>query len=262
MQGTAAVIGLRLAGFADLAFGSAAADAGLDGDGKQDRSNPCLGVIAFTAAPGRHGAIAAKRRRSSSPARTLLSRPESAGMREMKMGVMDARLPAFVRHLFPAFVGLPLGPMLTLSVRALARRRPTLFERLGEHRRERYFIDPVDLAFAFVVVPDGERTVVRVTHRSGASACGVVIRGPLLALLALLDGTFDGDALFFNRIILISGRTEAVLALRNAIEDAELRPADLLGVSGVLAQLVDAGTLGGLDMARRLAASPPARPEP
>lgn len=171
----------------------------------------------------------------------------------------DIALPAFVRRLLPPLAGMPLGPVLTFSLRGLARRRPALFERLGEHRRERYFIDPVDLAFGFIVVPDGARATVRAAGKHEAPACGVVIKGPLLTLLALLDGTLDGDALFFNRVIAISGRTEAVLALRNAIEDAELRPSDLIGVSGTLARLADAGILGGLDTARRFAASAPER---
>lgn len=168
---------------------------------------------------------------------------------------MEARLPAFVRSLSPAFAGLPLGPALTLSLRALARRRPGLFERLGEYSRERFLVDPVDLGFAFVVVPDGERATVRVTGKDGAQACDVVVRGPILSLLALLDGTQDGDALFFNRVISIGGRTEAVLALRNAIEDAELTPSDLIGLSGTPGRLADAGILGGLDLARRFAAA-------
>lgn len=175
----------------------------------------------------------------------------------MAVELMNARLPAFVGRLFPPLAGLPLGPLLTHSLRALARRRPELFERLGEHRGELYFIDPVDLAFAFTVVPDGARAVVKVAQKCEAASCGVVIRGPLLALLALLDGSLDGDALFFNRVVSISGRTEAVLALRNAIENAELRPADLIGLTGPLARLADAGILGGLEAARQLAASSP-----
>jgi predicted lipid carrier protein YhbT len=148
--------------------------------------------------------------------------------------------------------------MLTLSLRGLARRRPRLFDRLGEYRRELYLVDPVDLAFAFTVVPDGEKSVVRVVARRDATQAGVVVRGPLLMLLGLLDGTQDGDALFFNRVISIGGRTEAVLALRNAIEDAELRPADLMGLRGPLAAIANAGILGGLTAARQLAAA--ARP--
>ena len=166
---------------------------------------------------------------------------------------MEARLPAFVRHLFPAFAGLPLGPALTRSLRALARRRPGLFDRLGEFSRERFFIDPIDLAFSFIVVPDGEQACVTVTAGEQTDDCTVIIRGPILTLLALLDGTQDGDALFFNRVISISGRTEAVLALRNAIEDAELTPADMIGLSGRAGRLADAGILGGLDVARRFA---------
>lgn len=165
----------------------------------------------------------------------------------------NVTLPAFVRRLLPPFSGLPLGPLLTRSLRALARRRPALFERLGEHRSARYLIDPTDLPFAFQVVPDGPSSRVRVV--TGRAPPGdVVIRGPLLMLLGILDGTLDGDALFFHRTIQVSGRTEAVVALRNAIEDAELRPSDLIGLRGLLARLADAGILGGLAAARQFAA--------
>jgi predicted lipid carrier protein YhbT len=168
-------------------------------------------------------------------------------------------LPKSMRRLFPPFAGLPLGPLLTLSLRSLARRRPALFERLAEHSTARYLIDPTDLSFAFHVVPDGKSSIVRVTPKSGMAACDVVIRGPLLMLLGILDGTLDGDALFFHRTISVSGRTEAVVALRNAIEDAELRPSDLLGLQGMLARFADAGILGGLGAVRYLAQSAPTR---
>jgi O2-independent ubiquinone biosynthesis accessory factor UbiT len=165
----------------------------------------------------------------------------------------EPTLPAVIRHLFPPFAGLPLGPLLTLSLRSMARRQPRLFDRLGEHRTACYFIDPVDLAFAFTVVPDAGRSIVRVVRKSEAATSSVQIRGPILTLLSLLDGTLDGDALFFSRIISISGRTEAVLALRNTIEDAELSPADLLGLRGFLARLADTGILGALSVARQMA---------
>lgn len=162
----------------------------------------------------------------------------------------NARLPAFARRLLPPLAALPLGPLLTLSLRSLARRRPALFERLGEHRRACFLIDPVDLPFAFVVIPDGASAVVR-TVRDLPLRVDVVIRGPILVLLGILDGTFDGDALFFHRTLSVTGRTEAVVALRNAIEDAELRPSDLLGLGGEAGRLADRGILGSLDLARR-----------
>jgi len=172
---------------------------------------------------------------------------------------MEARLPPIMRHLFPTIAGLPLGPVLTHALRSLARRRPQLFERLGEHSSLHYFVDPVDLAFAFMVVPDAECSLVRAVGKSEAATSNVVIRGPLMALLGLLDGSLDGDALFFNRIISISGRTEAILALRNAIEAAELTPADLLGLSGPLARIANDGILGSLKLARRIAVGRQAR---
>ena len=48
------------------------------------------------------------------------------------------------------------------------------------------------------------------------------IAGPLAALLGLVHGAYDGDALFFSRDLVIEGDTAAALALRNAVDDAEL----------------------------------------
>ena len=48
------------------------------------------------------------------------------------------------------------------------------------------------------------------------------IAGPLAALLGMVHGAYDGDALFFSRDLVIEGDTAAVLALRNAIDAAEL----------------------------------------
>jgi predicted lipid carrier protein YhbT len=166
----------------------------------------------------------------------------------------DASLPAFIRRALPSFSGQPLGPLLTASLRSLARRRPQAFERLGEHRTARFLIDPTDLPFAFSVVPDGQASLVRATGKSGTTPSDVVIRGPILMLLGILDGTLDGDALFFHRAVSVSGRTEAVVALRNALEDAELRPSDMLGLGGPLGRLADTGILGGLALARQIAA--------
>ena len=37
----------------------------------------------------------------------------------------------------------------------------------------------------------------------------------------MIDGSLDGDALFFSRDLRVSGDTEAVVALRNALDDFE-----------------------------------------
>ncbi|RUM95177.1 lipid carrier [Pseudaminobacter arsenicus] len=166
----------------------------------------------------------------------------------------EGELPTFVRVLFPPVAIAPAGLLLTHCVRTLARRQPNLFDRLGEWRSARYLVAPSDLAFAFIVVPDGEKSIVHVVGKNSPGSVDVAITGPLLTLLGLLDGTLDGDALFFHRIISISGRTEAILALRNTIEDAELRPADFFGLHGIVARLADAGILNGLSVVRWLIA--------
>ena len=48
------------------------------------------------------------------------------------------------------------------------------------------------------------------------------IAGPLSALIGMTDGSYDGDALFFSRDIEIDGDMEAVVALRNAIDDSRV----------------------------------------
>ena len=167
----------------------------------------------------------------------------------------QGELPGIVRVLFPAVGAFPLGIGLTVAVRSLARRRPELFDRLGEFRVARYLIVPSDLDFAFLIVPDGERATVRTLSARQPQSTDVAVRGPLLMLIGLLDGTFDGDALFFHRLISVEGRTDALVALRNTLEDAALHPSDLLGFGGGLGRLADSGVESVLNLARRLSTS-------
>jgi len=126
----------------------------------------------------------------------------------------------FSRGLAP----LPLEPLqwsLGRVLRTVAARHPELFERLGSHALKRFGVAPTDLPFAFVIEPrpcTPRIAVVRALPRGLA----VRIVGPLFALLGLVDGSYDGDALFFSRDLVIEGDFEAVLALRNALEDAEV----------------------------------------
>ncbi|MDJ0929856.1 SCP2 sterol-binding domain-containing protein [Breoghania sp.] len=159
-------------------------------------------------------------------------------------------LPHPARWLAAALLSWPLEMILTRTLHDLAERRPELFERLGDHSRCVFVVRPTDPDFAFFVVPhrwQGKVSLVR------PETCGDVhIEGPLLGLLGLLDGTLDGDALFFNRVISVSGRTDALLALRNAIEEVELRPSNLLGVSGRPGEIADMAVLRALEALQRM----------
>ncbi len=135
---------------------------------------------------------------------------------------------------------LPLAPAswtLTRFSRQIAKRHPSLFRRLGEHAHARFVLDPTDLPLVMCLEPNGG--VPRVSLLRGQCQGDARIAGPLAALLGLVHGAYDGDALFFSRDLVIEGDTAAVLALRNAIDDAELDLAAELGaMSGPLRQPV------------------------
>lgn len=114
---------------------------------------------------------------------------------------------------------------------------PDLFGRLGDYRTKRFCFSPSDLPLHFVVIPQGR--MLEVSRGVGPPTADAVISGPLLLLLALLEGRCDGDALFFSRDLMVTGDIEAMLALRNALDDSVIDlAADLGGMTGPLAPLV------------------------
>lgn len=117
------------------------------------------------------------------------------------------------------------------------RAHPDLFERLGEYRQTRYCFSPSDLPLNFVVIP-ATRTL-NVSRKPQKPASDACIEGPLVLLLGLLEGKCDADALFFSRDLTVTGDMEAMLALRNALDDSAIDLPDELGaLAGPLAPLV------------------------
>jgi predicted lipid carrier protein YhbT len=147
---------------------------------------------------------------------------------------------------------LPLFPLqlpLALVLRSLVSRHPRIFERLGVHASKRFGIKPTDLPFAFVLQPCPQAPSI-VAVRNLPTDIAVRIAGPMMALLGLIDGSYDGDALFFSRDLSVEGDVEAVLALRNAIdsEDVDLvaDSAALFGPLAPFARRLLGGTLSQL----------------
>ena len=116
---------------------------------------------------------------------------------------------------------LVLQPVLTRVVRRVAARHPSLFARLGPHQATDFLIDPVELPFALHLRPDPQALVFRAVPRDTAPQVGATIRGRFLLLLELIDAEQDGDAAFFSRDLEVSGDTEAVVRLRNALDDMD-----------------------------------------
>ena len=137
-------------------------------------------------------------------------------------------------RLVPPFL---LNPLISRIFHQVIRAHPGLFERLGEHVNKRFGFRPSDLPFAFLVEPGSPR--ISVLRTEAALEADAAIEGPLVMLLALLEGKLDGDALFFSRDITVTGDMEAMLALRNALDDCYVDlPADLGRSAGPLTPVV------------------------
>jgi O2-independent ubiquinone biosynthesis accessory factor UbiT len=123
---------------------------------------------------------------------------------------------------FLRFLPLPLlQPILTLIGIQVARGQPEVFERLGPHAQKTFVIDPTDLPFVLVLKPKPGAPSLSARRRGDAPNSHACIAGSFLDLFDLIDGSLDGDALFFSRKLRVTGDTEAVVALRNALDDVD-----------------------------------------
>ncbi len=150
------------------------------------------------------------------------------------------------------------------------RRHPGLLDRLDLSEPKFFCIDPTDLPFAFALRLDPTGLDLRVSDEVVDDPVTATIRGSLLALIDLAEGRVDGDTLFFTRALEFEGDTEAVLALRNALdaEDINVREVilDALGpLAGPARRISDLGArvLGrvadDLDLIHRSIIAPIAR---
>ncbi|WP_374655549.1 SCP2 domain-containing protein [Dongia sp.] len=149
---------------------------------------------------------------------------QPSGFRES--GKRDGAPVSALSLLAPILETLPLAPLqqgASFILRSLSRRHADLFLRLQKLQDVRILIDPTDLPVLFIVAPGCAAPWIKVTRRSsGAVDAAATIRGRLTHLLALLQGTVDGDSLFFSRDLTIEGDTAAILHVRNALDGAEI----------------------------------------
>lgn len=114
------------------------------------------------------------------------------------------------------------------AMRALLRTHGSVFERLEGLANPCFLIDPVDLPFRFHLCTALPRPRLDILGEGEepAEPVAATIRGSLPALIDLLEGRVDGDALFFSRALSVEGDTGAVVALRNAVDGAEISLVD------------------------------------
>jgi len=129
-----------------------------------------------------------------------------------------------------------IQPALRRIVNLIATNNPDMFSRLGPHYKSHFVIDPVNLPFVLVLRPDPDDLLLVAHQRNDIPPHDAKISGKFLDLLMLVDGDLDGDALFFARDLVIVGNTEAVVCLRNALDDIDgsiaENVADIFGLPG------------------------------
>jgi len=171
-----------------------------------------------------------------------LAKPSDRGDLQMTIfppGRGPSRAVSFLADLSAPVLSLALAPLLNRVVEGLARKHPSIFDRLGPHTATGYVIDATNLPFALFLRPDPARPVLSAVARNSLPAHQALIRGSFDTLFELIDSDADGDAVFFSRDLVIEGNTEAVVSLRNALDDVDgsiaADAADLFGPPGRLA---------------------------
>lgn len=121
---------------------------------------------------------------------------------------------------------LPLQPLdivLNRLARRVVQQYPGLFDRIAVTGEVRLLLRPVDLPWQFLAaLCDGDVAVAVYDEAAPSPPFTASIEGPLERLVDCANGADDGDALFFNRDIRVTGDTEVLLAIRNALDDAEI----------------------------------------
>lgn len=129
----------------------------------------------------------------------------------------------------PVSKAMPLfamQPILRRIVRHVAQLHPELFERLGDSCSKQFLIDAKGMPFLLLLRPDPENLMLVAKSRHAEIPYDVLVSGKFVTLLRMIDSKTDSDALFFNRDIAVTGDTEAIVALRNALDDMDATLAD------------------------------------
>ena len=145
-----------------------------------------------------------------------------------------SNLPRLLLAPMPLFL---LQPALHRIINNIIRKKPEIFHRIGIHKDKQFLIDPLNMPFVLLLRPDPQQPFLRAYRRSESIQFDARIGGTFLTLLDMIDGRLDGDALFFSRDLIVEGNTEAVVCLRNALDDMDGSIADdVVSVYGIPGQ--------------------------
>jgi predicted lipid carrier protein YhbT len=123
----------------------------------------------------------------------------------------------------------------------MCRANPRLLRNLTAEKPSVVLIEPTDLPHRFILRFGGAPPVLQVVQGAPGSV-DAGVKGPLAALIAMLEGRLDGDALFFSRTIIVNGDSDKIVTLRNLVDREGL---DVIAVA--------AGTFGPFERLVRTA---------
>ena len=148
------------------------------------------------------------------------------------------------------------SPFVELGAAALIAKmranHPDLFRALAERPRAAIRFELTDSPRRFLLQFGGRAPSLKLARFDDAPA-DACVKGSLEALLALLEGRIDGDALFFTRELAVEGDAAAVVALRNILDREAISVVDeASSLFGPFAGFVRAAALSWERRAERL----------
>ncbi len=142
-------------------------------------------------------------------------------------------VPGYIIRPVPIFLYQPIMQRITSYI---AKKHPNLFSRLGSHVNKSFLINPTNMPFVLLLKPDPNNPLMQVYRNEYGLNYDASMSGSFINLLRMMDGEVDGDALFFSRDLKVEGDTEAVVCLRNALDDIDGSVAsdiaDMFGFAG------------------------------
>lgn len=123
-----------------------------------------------------------------------------------------------------SFVPFPVLARLTIRLRRTMRRRhPNLLEAFNRLDPAVVHVMPTDTRHRFAITFGGGRDIdIRALREADDTQADATVRGSLTALIDLLEGRIDGDAVFFSRDIQVGGSSAVVVAVRNTLDREEI----------------------------------------
>jgi O2-independent ubiquinone biosynthesis accessory factor UbiT len=119
-----------------------------------------------------------------------------------------------------------LAGLMGVMVRRMERRHPQLFQNLAKMDDTVLRVEPTDLPYRFAFHYGKGGAGLKLLDDDDTSEADAGVAGRLEILLQMLEGTLDGDMLFFARELSVTGNSSVVVELRNTLEREEIHLLD------------------------------------